>query len=304
MNEVIICSLSEALMDETVKFISSFQSVDESFVAWLGYSPEEIRAQLSAEDQPFKERCLIAVDRGVVCGFLGIYLVEEQAIARLLGPFISHQNNWLNIALDLLKALQAKIPAYVNKAKVAFYGANEKCKQLYAPNHFTLYNAEKTLIMRREGFTCSNKVKNKEINIRSYQPTDFDKFIQLHPKEAYFTGAEVISRLNQYHRLVVAELDHNIIGYVYFEMLLSDGFTEICFLNVSPEFRNRAIGSLLISEAINEAFKIDGINHIEISVRVNNEGAERLYLRTGFTEKNVVIALQRDLTLYPWGDFT
>lgn len=304
MNEIIITSLSEELMDETVKFISSFQSVEESFVAWLGYSPEEIRAQLSAENQPFKERCLIAVDRGVVCGFLGIYLVEEQAIVRLLGPYIAQQNHWINIALDLLKALQPKIPAYVHKAKVAFYGANVNCKQLYAPNHFTLYNAEKTLIMRREGFTSSQKVMNQEFNIRAYQPTDFDKFIQIHPTDAYFTGAEVISRLNQYHRLVVAELDDCIIGYVYSEMLLSDGFAEICFLNVSPEFRNRSIGSLLISEAINEAFRLDWINHIEISVRVNNEGAERLYVRTGFTEKNVVIALQRDLNLYPWGDFT
>ncbi|HBP64975.1 MAG TPA: GNAT family N-acetyltransferase [Desulfosporosinus sp.] len=304
MNEIIISSLSEELMDETVKFISSFQSVDENFVAWLGYSPEEIRSQLGAETQPFKERCLIAVDRGVVCGFLGIHLSEEHSIARLLGPYVSLQKNWSDIALDLLKALKAKIPAHFSLVKVAFYAANVNCKQLYATNHFALYNAEKTLMLNSKGFTNSQKVINKQINFRSYQPTDYDKFIQIHPTAAYFTGAEVISRLNQYHRLVVAELDNCIIGYVYFEMLLSDGFAEICFLNVSPEFRNRSIGSLLMSEAVNEAFKLNWINHIEISVRVNNEGAERLYLRTGFKEKNVVIALQRDLNLFPWGDFT
>jgi len=85
MNEIIISSLREELMDETTKFISSCQSVDESFVAWLGYSPEEIKSQLVATGtQSIKDRCLIAVDGGVVCGFLGIYRSEEQLTARLL----------------------------------------------------------------------------------------------------------------------------------------------------------------------------------------------------------------------------
>ena len=303
MNEIIISSLSEELMDDTVKFISSCQIIDESFVGWLGYSPEEIKAQLGAETQPFKERCLIAVDRGVVCGFIGIYLVEEQSIARLLGPYVSLENSWTDIALDLLNALKEKIPAHINKAKVAFYGANVYCKGLYSTNHFTLYNAEKTLTLKSEDFTGFPKVFNEKINIRPYQSSDFDQFIHLHPTAAYFTGAQVVKRLNQYNRLIVAELDHRIIGYVYFEMLLSDKFAEICFLNVSPESRNSGIGSLFISEAVNEAFKHNWIDHIEISVRVNNEGAERLYLRSGFKEKNVVIALQRDLHLYPLGDF-
>lgn len=74
-------------------------------------------------------------------------------------------------------------------------------------------------------------------------------------------------------------------------------------MNVSPEFRNRGIGSQLINQVIMEAFKYDWVNHIQISVRVNNQEAERLYARIGFKEENVIIALQRDLSLYPWGEF-
>ena len=131
MNEIIISNLSEELMEETVKFISSCQSVDESFVGWLGYSPEEIKSQLMDLTTSFKERCLIAVDRGVVCGFLGVYVSEEQSSLRLLGPYVSKQKSWSEIAANLLSALKKKIPAHIKMAKVAFYEANVNCKRVY-----------------------------------------------------------------------------------------------------------------------------------------------------------------------------
>jgi len=291
-------------MDETVKFISSCQSVDESFVAWLGYSPEEIKSQLVATGrQSIQDRCLIAVDGGVVCGFLGIYRSEEQLTARLLGPYISITKRWTEIAVDMLSALKEKVPVHFKLAKVAFSDANVNCKRVYATNNFTLYNAEKTLKLECKDFTSLQPVIHQEINIRDYHPNDMNKFLQIHPTTAYFTGAEVVGQLDQYNRLIVAELDNIIIGYGYFEFFLSDGYAEICFLNVCPEYRNKGIGSLLINQAVNEAFKHHWVNHIEISVRVNNKDAERLYARAGFKEKNVIIALQRDLNVNPWANF-
>ncbi|HHY28349.1 MAG TPA: GNAT family N-acetyltransferase [Desulfitobacterium dehalogenans] len=304
MSEVIIRNLSEELMEETVKFISSCQTVDESFIAWLGYSPEEIRSQLMSITPSFIESCLIAIDRGVICGFLGIYVSEEQSTLRLLGPYVSTKKSWTEIALNLLSVFKAKIPKNINLAKVAFYDANVNCKRMYEANYFNVYNAEKTLIMDKKSLISGLEVSNQKINIRYYKSSDFDDFINLHPRTAYFTGPEVISRLNQYNQLIVAEAENHVIGYVYFEMLRSDGYAEICFLNVSSKFRSRGIGSQLINRVIIEAFKCDWVNHIQISVRVNNKEAERLYTRIGFEEKNVIIALQRDLKVYPWGDFT
>ena len=113
----------------------------------------------------------------------------------------------------------------------------------------------------------------------------------------------MVSRLNNNNQLIVAELDNRVIGYAYFELFVSDGYAEICFVNVSPEFRGQGIGSALISRVITKAFEYNWVNHIQISVRVNNEAAERLYTRMGFKEKNVIVALQRDLNIYPWSDF-
>jgi len=240
-------------------------------MTWLGYSPEEIKSQLVATGtQSIQDRCLIAVDGGVVCGFLGIYRSEEQLTARLLGPYISIQNRWTEIAVHMLSALKEKVPAHFKLAKVAFYDANVNCKRVYATNHFTLYNAKKTLKLESKDYNSAQPVIHQEINIRDYHPNDMNKFLKIHPTTAYFTGAEVVARLDQYNRLIVAE---------------------------------QGIGSLLINQAVNEAFKHHWVNHIEISVRVNNKDAERLYARAGFKEKNVIIALQRDLNVNPWANF-
>ena len=303
VNEIIISSLSEETLEETVKFISSCQSVDESYVAWLGYSPEEIEAQLMDIMPSYQERCLIAIYNGAVCGFLGIYVSEEQTNFRLLGPYISLQESWNEIAINLLSALREKIPGHLSMAKVAFYEANVNCKRVYETNFFAQYNAEKTLIMDRSMNSLLGAL-NETINTRYYQSCDFNEFIQIHPTNAYFTGSEVVKRLDQFNRLIIAELDSRVIGYIYFEMLKSDECAEICFVNVSLGFRNRGIGSVLINRVITEVFKYNWINHIQISVRVNNEEAERLYTRIGFKEKSVIIALQRDLITNPWGDFT
>ena len=121
MDEVVISSLSEELINDTVRFISSCQTVDESFIAWLGYSSEEIKSQLLKLTPSFEERCLVAIDRGIVYGFLGMYVSGEQSSLRLLGPYVSTKKSWTKIAANLLSRFKEKIPSHIKMAKVAFY---------------------------------------------------------------------------------------------------------------------------------------------------------------------------------------
>jgi RimJ/RimL family protein N-acetyltransferase len=51
---------------------------------------------------------------------------------------------------------------------------------------------------------------------------------------------------------------------------------------VKPEFQGQHIGSNIIKATLNEAFKISGIEQIEINVLTTNEHAERLYTKLGF----------------------
>ncbi len=299
MDELSITSLSEELLEETSAFISRCQNLEESFVAWLGFSEEEIKSELLSLPLPYKQSCLVAIQSGVVSGFLGAYVSEEQSNFRFLGPFIASNLNWDQTAYSLFDTLSRRIPAHLRTAKVAFYGENAHCKNFYEANYFELYNAEKTLIFSRDSVGDLANFENAQIKLRNYNSSDYDRFLQIHPLGAYFTAPEVISRLNEHHQLIVAEIEESPVGYVYYEMLLADQFAEICFLNVDAPFRNNGIGSLLLSKAIKEAFQKDWVDNIQISVRVDNNEADKLYSRIGFIEKNVILALQRNLEQYP-----
>jgi mycothiol synthase len=52
-------------------------------------------------------------------------------------------------------------------------------------------------------------------------------------------------------------------------------------LGVRPEWRDRGIGSALLNEALRR-FRAQGVDHMLLSVNVNNPSAARVYTRLGF----------------------
>jgi RimJ/RimL family protein N-acetyltransferase len=53
---------------------------------------------------------------------------------------------------------------------------------------------------------------------------------------------------------------------------------------VTPEYQRKNIGQNIIKATLDEAFKIDGIEQIEIDVIAINENAEKVYKKIGFEE--------------------
>jgi len=53
---------------------------------------------------------------------------------------------------------------------------------------------------------------------------------------------------------------------------------------VNPEYQGKNIGSNIIKHTLNEAFKLNGIEQIEIGVISINDNAEKIYKKMGFEE--------------------
>ncbi|GAJ15435.1 unnamed protein product, partial [marine sediment metagenome] len=158
------------------------------------------------------------------------------------------------------------------------------------------YNAERTLVLKRQAWQRKkseiNDLSTDSVEIRPYRDTDFKDLLNIHPQGTYFNAHYIVQNLNDLHHLIMAVLDDRVVGYVYYEDFKADGFTDISFLNVLPSAQNKKIGTKLIEKAIEDSFKKSEIKKIEISVRVDNTAAFRLYQRLGFKETITYLAYE------------
>jgi len=281
------------------KFISLFQNDQRFSVGNFPFSVREIEMQireyLIKQPQSFFQ---IAHDRfGKIQGFFGAAFSDPNTV-RLFGPFaIEIENEWEEIAEKFLHKILEKYQQLKNgKLRVAFTQKNTCLKSFYTKHGFMQYNAEQTLIFDRnqwhkERIGTINDRKGK-IKIRPYKKSDFVDLLKIHPRDAYFNADDMVKNLNSLHRLLIAVLDEQMVGYIYYEDFEADGLTDICFLNVMQYARNRNIGTMLVKKAIGESFQNQKIKKIEISVRVDNIAALRLYQRLGFSEKSTYLAYE------------
>jgi ribosomal protein S18 acetylase RimI-like enzyme len=268
----------------------------------FGYSTTEIENQLkeymNKQPQSFFQ---VAQDHsGEIRGFFGVIFSDPNTL-RMFGPYATDtENEWEEIAETFFKKILKKYqPRKDIKLRVAFTLKNKLLKRFYKAHGFIQYNAERTLVFKRHEWQRKkseiNALKRESVEIRPYRDTDFPGFLNLHPQGAYFNAPYIVQNLNDLHSLVMAVLDDRIVGYVYYEDFKADGFTDISFLNVSQSAQNKRIGTKLIEKAIEDSFKKSEIKKIEISVRVDNTAAFRLYQRLGFKETITYLAYELKL---------
>jgi len=281
------------------KFISPFQSDDRSLVGNFGYSTTEIENQLKEymNKQPQSFFQVAQDDSGEIRGFFGVIFSDPNTV-RMFGPYATDiENEWEEIAETFFKKILEKYKLWKDiKLRVAFTPKNKLLKRFYKTYGFEQYNAERTMVLEWHEWQRKrseiNDLNNGSVEIRPYRDTDFLDFLNLHPKGAYFNAHYIVQNLNDLHSLIMAVLDDRVVGYVYYEDFKVDGFTDICFLNVLQSAQNKKIGTKLSKKAIEDSFKKSEIKKIEISVRVDNTAAFRLYQRLGFKETITYLAYE------------
>ena len=281
------------------KFISPFQGNDRSSVGNLGYSTTEIKNQLKEHmnKQPPSFFQVAQDDSGEIRGFFGVIFSDPHTL-RMFGPYVTDiENEWKEISETFFKKILERYKRWKGiKLRVAFTPKNKLLKRFYEAHGFVQYNAERTLLLKRQAWQRKRSeidvLSHDSVEIRPYRDTDFADFLKIHPQGAYFNAHDIVQNLNDLHHLMIAVLDNRVVGYVYYEDFEADGLTDICFLNVLPSAQNRQIGTKLIEKAIEDSFKKSEIKKIEISVRVDNTAAFRLYQRLGFKETTTYLAYE------------
>lgn len=120
------------------------------------------------------------------------------------------------------------------------------------------------------------------VTIRTMRPDDVLEVVHIENRSFQVPWSERTfkSLLRQPHAaLFVAETAGSIAGYAAVWFVADEA--ELGDLAVHPDFRRGGIGSLLLRRALDEA-RTRAIRVLYLEVRAGNEGARRLYERSGF----------------------
>jgi hypothetical protein len=188
----------------------------------FGYSTTEIENQLkeymNKQPQSFFQ---VAQDHsGEIRGFFGVIFSDPNTV-RMFGPYATDiENEWEEISETFFKKILEKCKLWKDiKLRVAFAPKNKLLKRFYEAHGFEQYNAERTLVLKRQKWQRKrseiNDLSNGSGEIRPYRDTDFVDFLNIHPKGVYFNAPYIVQNLDDLHSLIMAVLDDRVVGYVY-----------------------------------------------------------------------------------------
>lgn len=270
--------------EELTDFLYEYNKLKEYFIAWIPEAHEEI----SSLD---KSNFILCIENDKIIGCLGTYISYEQKVVRMLGPIIDKKYFDKYIGILYEQWIQG-LPKDIIELKIAFFEENILCKHWCEKYGFELYNAEKTMVFRKELFT--EQEASPSVIFKFYE-SQYKKGLELvHPKETFFTLDELVNNISDYHHLLLAIAEYEVLGYVYYEQTRDHKQGDIVLLHVRSDKRGKGYGTLLLNRAINNLIN-DDVEQILINVRVNNYGAEKLYKRIGFIDRETIYAYRKSL---------
>ncbi|WP_052044386.1 GNAT family N-acetyltransferase [Alkalihalobacillus alcalophilus] len=145
--------------------------------------------------------------------------------------------------------------------------------------------------MRKEHQPIQRKGKDIELHNQNEKA----EFIQLHEqtfKQAYYSGAGILERLNETNRLFIYKSDSHVVGYVYLEGTPAFREGTIEFIGVDKLHRNKGIGRQLLQEALDFLFGELKVNELSLVVSEDKKDAFHLYRSIGFSVRYELVSYE------------
>ncbi|MGC5327926.1 GNAT family N-acetyltransferase [Brevibacillus sp. SYSU BS000544] len=280
---------------EVLHFIAGLNCHREFNNPWLGSDEATIKDRLQSLPYiPFEEAFFLAFEEERLVGVLGFAAFPETGQFRLLGPYVQHEN-WNEISLALYHQVLETIPDTYATCRVSIDKLNAQCASLFQELGFAEYNAEALLSLELSRYQPPTlEPLSSDLTITPYTDQFQEAFDKLHPKEAYFSSNDIINQLSETKKMFILCRDGSeLIGYTYVEAIPENSTAEICFLRVDEIHRNKQYGTHLIAYVIQWGQECQGIEKLELSVRIANIHARRLYDRLNFDETAVCVSLEK-----------
>jgi len=287
-------TLTRDQIESVADFIAALNQDRSEQSGWLGTSQEEIIDALSTLPYiPFEDSHIAAYENGHLVGVFGYFGFPEKGVIRLIGPHVKHPA-WLEVTQNLWERLLDTVPAGITTVKGFCDSQNQKCLDFFTGLGMTQYNAEAMMRLNRDLYTPVERNTDPAVAVVEYTQDYESGFRAIHPEFAHTSAQEILGRLSDTKKLFLVTEHGQVRGYTYVETYLETGKSDVVYLLVDEQSRNKRYGSLLMMHVIEWSFAKPMITEVILSVRPENP-ARRLYLRLGFVEENLICALEKEL---------
>lgn len=281
-------------LQEISSYVAALNGQREHLVAWLGQHEDEVFKELeSLPYVPFEESFVTArVDERLV-GVMGMYAFPEKGMFRLLGPYVT-EGDWQETAESLWTELLPLVPAVCKECRAAIDEANVEMMRFLDRHGFAEYNAEASMVLRKERYAPFELPDAPNVVVEAYTPAYEKRFREIHNNDTYFTAQELLDKLGDNMHMWIVRDGNVMKGYVCIETFpTTTKRADVLFIAVAPAERGKGYGSYAFRHMIERVFQQEDLDAIELSVRTTNP-AKRLYERFGFEYQFVIHALKKE----------
>ncbi|CAG9621800.1 GNAT family N-acetyltransferase [Sutcliffiella rhizosphaerae] len=269
---------SRDTINMVAEFIAIKNNMAEQHIGFCGKNHEEIAATLKENltDIPYEQSFLLALHDNKLIGVIGFDADLHNNSAEIIGPFMEEAISPEALYTELTKLLPENI------VSVAMFPDknNKKVKDLASLLNFEKKSEQAILSMN------SKTTKMEKFSLTELTPPLYDEMKSLHDSSfpnTYYSGQEIIDRMNDNRKVFIFEKDQKLAGYIYAETEPAFGEASIEFFAVNPSFQNKGIGATLLKGAVQWIFSFPSIDSLQLCVNASNKKALKLYQKIGFS---------------------
>lgn len=288
-----LISAQDIGITKAANFIAQLNVNKKHHIGYCGTNTDEISNTIHQDftDIPFEKSFVGAMKSGQLIGLIGFDADLEGQIAELWGPFIDEIYG-IEVALKLWDELITLIPSAIKYVSIFSNQVNIRVKDFAERLGFHQKTDQMILVLGKGELESP---LNKAVGELSEQ--DYGAFVALHDNtfpNTYYSGWEIIDRMDEMRRVFILKDSECLTGYVYAEVDPMYGEGSIEFIAVNQGYRGKGYGKSLLDAAVRWIFTFDTIADLRLCVDANSKVAIGLYQSIGFSVKHELYSFVKE----------
>jgi ribosomal protein S18 acetylase RimI-like enzyme len=284
-------------LDDAVALVARRQEGPDTYVPYLSSAPQAIATELADLEPDGLRGTLTAVDRGgMLIGLLGAEHSHDPPRVWWHGPYVDDHPDPDPVVDRLYEEARRRLPPHVTQEEIA---CDDRSGFLpaFARRHGFVPEEASVLLERSLGSVGAPTEADDDVDVRV--PSGEERMAAARLHDELFPGThssgEHALRTDRDRVAVVAVVDREVVGYVVADVQDDGGYLD--FVGVAEPLRGRGIAERMVRGAC----RILGEEHrcakVDLTVRVSNTAARRLYGRLGFAEVRCLQPWRKGFTL-------